>query len=298
MTSLAASPLVASVSSNSANDAVVAARWTSGNGMEMRYNPDSAVGFIQNIYPVEVNQLYGDIQFRSSVGGTMTSRMIIKGHSGNVGIGTASPIRRLSIQNAADDGTLQIRMFGPADPTSYCEIGRESASTGDFRINVARTGTVINALKITDTTGAVTIPGSLSKGSGSFKIDHPLPSKKNTHHLVHSFIEGPQADNIYRGKIQLVNGKATINLDQATRMTEGTFVLLNGNIQCFTSNESGWTAVKGVVEENILTIEAQDTNCADTVSWLVVGERIDQHMLDTEWTDENGKVITEPLKQQ
>ena len=146
-------------------------------------------------------------------------------------------------------------------------------------------------------TGGLTISGSLSKGSGSFRIDHPLPSKKNTHHLVHSFIEGPQADNIYRGKIQLVNGKATINLDQAARMTEGTFIILNGNIQCFTSNESGWTAVKGIVEGNILTIEAQDANCADTISWLVVGERIDQHMLDTEWTDENGKVITEPLKE-
>jgi len=145
-------------------------------------------------------------------------------------------------------------------------------------------------------TGGLVVSGALSKGSGSFRIDHPLPSKKDTHHLVHSFIEGPQADNIYRGKIQLVNGKATVNLDQSARMTEGTFVLLNGNIQCFTSNESGWTAVKGIVTGNILTIEAQDTNCADTISWLVIGERIDQHMLDTDWTDENGKVIVEPLK--
>jgi hypothetical protein len=147
-----------------------------------------------------------------------------------------------------------------------------------------------------DITGGLAVSGALSKGSGSFRIDHPLPSKKDTHHLVHSFIEGPQADNIYRGKIQLVNGKATINLDQAARMTEGTFILLNGNTQCFTSNESGWTAVKGIVEENILTIEAQDPECTNTISWLVVGERIDQHMLDTDWTDENGKVIVEPLK--
>jgi hypothetical protein len=222
---------------------------------------------------------------------------IIINSSGNVGIGTVSPTRRLTVQNLVDDGTLQIRMQGPGETTSFCEIGRESASTGDFRINVCRTGTVINALRIADTTGAVTIPGSLSKGSGSFKINHPLPSKKDTHHLVHSFIEGPQADNIYRGKIQLVNGKATVNLDQSARMTEGTFVLLNGNTQCFTSNESGWTAVKGIVAGNTLTIEAQNPECTDTISWLVVGERIDQHMLDTEWTDENGKVITEPLKQ-
>ena len=81
-------------------------------------------------------------------------------------------------------------------------------------------------------------------------------------------------------------------------MTEGTFVLLNTNTQCFTSNESGWTAIKGSVSGNILTITAQDNTCTDTISWMVVGERCDQHMKDTDWTDENGRVITEPEKEE
>jgi hypothetical protein len=145
-------------------------------------------------------------------------------------------------------------------------------------------------------TGNGVFSGSISKGSGSFKIDHPLPEKAETHHLVHSFVESPQADNIYRGKVDLVDGSATVNIDDAAGMTEGTYVLLNTNTQCFTSNESGWTAVKGSVSGNILTITAQES-CSDTISWMVVGERHDQHMLDTEWTDENGKVIVEPLKE-
>jgi hypothetical protein len=29
---------------------------------------------------------------------------------------------------------------------------------------------------------------------------------------------------------------------------------------------------------------------------MVIGERKDKHMYDTEWTDDNGKVIVEPLK--
>jgi hypothetical protein len=29
---------------------------------------------------------------------------------------------------------------------------------------------------------------------------------------------------------------------------------------------------------------------------MVIGERKDKHMYDTDWTDENGKVIVEPLK--
>ena len=147
-----------------------------------------------------------------------------------------------------------------------------------------------------DLDGSVDIYGALSKGSGSFKIDHPLPSKNSTHNLVHSFTESPQADLIYRGKVDLVDGTSEVNVDTISGMTNGTFVLLNTNVQCFTSNESGWTAVKGSVSGNTLTITAQDNTCDDTISWMVVGERHDQHMLDTDWTDENGKVITEPLK--
>jgi hypothetical protein len=83
-------------------------------------------------------------------GGTEAVRIL---ESGNVGISATSPARRLAVQGA-DDGTLQIRMQGSAATDSYCEIGRESYSTGDFRVNVCRSGTVINALKISDTTGA------------------------------------------------------------------------------------------------------------------------------------------------
>ncbi len=163
-------------------------------------------------------------------------------------------------------------------------------ATRDVTTNTA----VIERMRIS-AGGSVSVAGALSKGSGSFKIDHPLEAKKDTHHLVHSFIEGPQADLIYRGKVDLVDGSATVNLDDAARMSAGTFVLLNTNVQCFTSNESGWTAVKGSVSGNVLTITSQES-CTDTVSWMVVGERCDQHMLDTEWTDSNGRVIVEPLK--
>ena len=143
--------------------------------------------------------------------------------------------------------------------------------------------------------GNATFSGAVSKGSGSFRIDHPL--KPETHQLVHSFVEGPQADNIYRGKVELVDGAATVNIDTVAGMTEGTFAALNREIQCFTTNETGWTAIKGSVTGNLLTIVAQDDTCTDTISWLVIGERKDEHMYDTEWTDENGKVIVEPEKE-
>ena len=138
--------------------------------------------------------------------------------------------------------------------------------------------------------------GSLSKGSGSFRIEHPLPALKETHNLVHSFIEGPKADLIYRGKVALIAGRAEVNIDTAATMTEGTFELLCRDVQCFTTNETDWSPVRGSVTGNILTIECQSNTSTATISWMVIGERKDKHMYDTEWTDSSGRPIVEPLK--
>ena len=142
----------------------------------------------------------------------------------------------------------------------------------------------------------LTVVGALSKGSGSFRIDHPLDSMKDTHDLVHSFIEGPKADLIYRGSVQLSEGTATVDLDAAATMTDGTWELLCRDPQVWVQNEDGWTQVRGAVLGSTLTITAQDGDCTDTVSWLVVAERQDEHMMDTNWTDDDGRVIVEPEK--
>ena len=146
--------------------------------------------------------------------------------------------------------------------------------------------------------GAVNVVGALSKGSGSFKIDHPLPALSETHNLIHSFIEGPQADLIYRGRADLVDGSATVDLDVAAGMTVGTWVLLCRDEQVFTTNETSYNHVRGTVSGSTLTIECEEATCTDSVSWMVVAERQDQHMRDsnTEWTDNDGRPIIEPLK--
>ena len=142
----------------------------------------------------------------------------------------------------------------------------------------------------------VHVTNTFTAGSNKgFRIAHPHPSKKYTHDLVHNAIEAPQMDLIYRGKIDLVDGSATVNIDTKSNMTDGTFVLLNRDVQCFTSNETGWTAVKGSVSGNILTITAQDNSCTDTISWMVVGERQDDKIKSSELTTADGDLIVEPL---
>ena len=127
-----------------------------------------------------------------------------------------------------------------------------------------------------------------------FRIPHPLTSKRDKYDLFHNALEGPKMDLIYRGKVNLIGGSSTVNLDTTSEMTEGTFVLLNHNVQCFTSNESGWTPVKGSVSGNILTITAQDNTSTDTISWMVVGERKDDEIKASNLTDGNGKLLVEP----
>ncbi len=73
---------------------------------------------------------------------------------------------------------------------------------------VAFAVTFSNAVTIT---GNTTVSGTLSKGSGTFLIDHPLDPKNKL--LYHSFVESPDVKNIYDGIATLdANGSVNIYL--------------------------------------------------------------------------------------
>ena len=262
---------------------------------------------------VTFNEDSHDVDFRIE-SNSDANAFFVDGGNDRVGFFTNSPdnqidlkragsaIMKIESTNNGDDAKLLIKKAGSSSRNmvgfvsdNTWHVGHLRNATTTFSIATNDDSNSSNEFRVTSS--GVLIAGSLAKGSGSFKIEHPHPDKKDTHNLVHSFVEAPQADNIYRGKVDLVGGSATVNVDTVSGMTDGTFVLLNTDVQCFTSNETGWTAVKGSVSGNILTITAEDNSCTDTISWMVVGERHDQHMKDTDWTDVDGKVIVEPLKE-
>ena len=237
--------------------------------------------------------------------------------STGLGVGTASPQSVLDVtisgQAKTDTGGVYAYLGKSNEASNYASLqlfamGGTAQADRKWKFQTVEAG-VANAGSIilqesggtvgigTATAGStLTVNGSVSKSSGSFRIDHPLPAKQDTHHLVHSFIEGPRADLIYRGTVTLVAGSASVDLDAAAGMTAGTWVLLCRDAQCFTSNETGWQHVRGAVTGSTLTIDCEESDCTDTVSWMVVASRKDQHMYDTEWTDEDGHVIVEPEK--
>jgi hypothetical protein len=60
-------------------------------------------------------------------------------------------------------------------------------------------------------TGNLAVSGTMSKGGGSFKIDHPLDPKNK--YLLHSFVESPDMMNVYNGNVVLDgDGTATVTL--------------------------------------------------------------------------------------
>jgi hypothetical protein len=117
-------------------------------------------------------------------------------------------------------------------------------------------------------TGDVSVAGNLSKGGGSFKIDHPLDPENK--YLYHSFVESPDMMNVYNGNIMLdAQGEATVQLPDW-------FETLNRDFRYqLTPIGAAFTPyVKARVAGNKFRIAGQP---GAEVSWQVTGIRHDKY---------------------
>jgi hypothetical protein len=117
--------------------------------------------------------------------------------------------------------------------------------------------------------GNLTVTGKLTKGSGSFKIDHPLdPANK---YLSHSFVESPDMMNVYNGNITTDrHGFATVNLPDY-------FEALNGDFryQLTVIGQFAQAIVAKKISTNRFVIRTNKPNVE--VSWQVTGVRHDAY---------------------
>lgn len=174
-------------------------------------------------------------------------------------------------------------------------------------LSVYTAGTMSRILQFTNSgagsLGNFFVNGTLSKGAGTFLIDHPLdPLNKD---LLHAFIEGPRNGLMYWGKVKLVDGRATIDIDRDSNsdhpMTSGTFAALTINATVHAlQNLDGFARLKpGPIVGATFEIICEDEACTDEVSWLVMAERNDAFVrssLDPN-TDDNGRFVPERMKE-
>jgi hypothetical protein len=121
-------------------------------------------------------------------------------------------------------------------------------------------------------TGNLTITGALSKGSGTFMIDHPLYPQNYL--LLHSFVESPDAKNMYNGTATLdENGEVIISLPDY-------FDALNKDVryQFFALDRAMPNLhIKEEEHDNQFTLGGGVPN--GRVSWQVTGMRHDPYIL-------------------
>ena len=117
--------------------------------------------------------------------------------------------------------------------------------------------------------GNLNVTGKLTKGSGSFKIDHPLdPANK---YLSHSFVESPDMMNVYNGNITTDrHGLATVNLPDY-------FEALNGDFryQLTVIGQFAQAIVAKKILDNHFVIRTSKPGVE--VSWQVTGIRHDAY---------------------
>jgi hypothetical protein len=117
--------------------------------------------------------------------------------------------------------------------------------------------------------GNVQITGNLSKGGGSFKIDHPLdPANK---YLYHSFVESPDMMNVYNGNVTTdEKGEATIQLPDYFEQLNKDF-----RYQLTVMGQFAQAIVSQKIMGNRFTIKTDKPNVE--VSWQVTGIRQDPY---------------------
>ncbi len=143
--------------------------------------------------------------------------------------------------------------------------------------------------------GSFTAPGAIIGASKSFEIDHPVDP--DNYDLRHCATEAPEMLVEYRGTAQLVNGSATINVEEYFGVMPGTFDALwtDAWVTALQNQDSFDRLKPSRIEGAVFTINCENLISNDLVSWVVMARRNDAYV---RWdgcksTNGDGKLIIE-----
>ncbi len=146
--------------------------------------------------------------------------------------------------------------------------GYYSGILGGLNNIVSHNESFIIGSNLTSSAACTTYVNALSKTSGTFRINHPDPSKTDSKYLQHSFVESPtRGDNIYRYVVCAVGCAASLELPSY-------YKFLNENDQVWVSPKSHLGYGFGVVNEAQTNVDVT-TNEDGEYNVLIIGTRKD-----------------------
>jgi trimeric autotransporter adhesin len=202
-----------------------------------------------------------------------TPKLLLNGLANGATVFTVDPSG-----NGTYKGTLTLGsvLIGRSSGTIFQAINTSGANvslaTTTFLVNAfSNDGPAFNVDYSGNTTvgGNLNVVGNLSKGGGSFKIDHPLdPAHK---YLYHSFVESPDMMNIYNGNV--VTDKRGV----ATVVLPDYFGALNRDFryQLTVMGQFAQAIVSKKIANNRFVIRSSKPQVE--VSWQVTGIRQDAY---------------------
>lgn len=138
-------------------------------------------------------------------------------------------------------------------------------------------------------------PGAIKGASKQFEIDHTVDP--DNYDLRHCATEAPEMLVEYRGIAKLVNGRATVNVEEHYGVMPDTFKNLWADAHVHAlQNQDGFARVRpSPVDGASFEIISEDETCSDNVTWLVMARRNDPYV---RWsgclsTDDEGRLIIE-----
>lgn len=258
--------------SGSNNSAAIVAQNT-GGGPAIEADGGSGTGVVATTstgyYAVEA--ICDGCYYALKVEGNTNNGPVLVTGSGNNGIDISGDFS-IGITASSD----WIGMYG------YCPPGRGGVFRGITGIDTYGEELGIDALGLTGINAESTNPNGYSgwfkqrlhadimeKGSGSFKIDHPLdPANK---YLYHSFVESPDMMNVYNGNIITDHeGRAVVTLPNYFEALNKDF---RYQLTCLGSFAQVFIEKK--IENNTFIIKADKAGVE--ISWQVTGIRKDAH---------------------
>ncbi|MGV8040063.1 MAG: beta strand repeat-containing protein [Thermoanaerobaculaceae bacterium] len=186
-------------------------------------------------------------------------------HTPDIVLGTVGSYTTGTI--AADPSKTYSELVLQANADVVVEIDKDNNSS-NARFKVLDSA-YVNLFTV-DLDGDASVKGTLSKGAGSFKIDHPLDPENK--YLYHSFVESPDMKNIYDGVVVTdEQGFATVTLpdwfDALNRDFRYQLTVIGGG--------DTWAQARVARELVAGSFVVQTTVPRTKVSWQVTGIRQD-----------------------